>query len=178
MLAFQNPSPFFDPMNELDLYRANVERLAELESKEVFSNSRAEHAAVIFETFFKKAKQSVVLFCENLSEKVFNLPSVLSFAESALRRGTRLTVLVQKTPQATTFLESVKRWQKDELPITIQVSKPGSEASTASANFAVMDRKAYRFEPNRGEPAAFACMNDVASADRLLGLFSRLERTA
>ena len=54
------------PIPEIDTtqYRKDIERLAELNSEEVFKNASAAHAAVIFSTFFKFAKEKVVIFAE------------------------------------------------------------------------------------------------------------------
>ncbi|MEI6165466.1 MAG: hypothetical protein WCR23_13910 [Planctomycetota bacterium] len=162
-------------MNELEAYRANIEKLADLESKEVFGNGKAEHAMVIFETFFKRAKENIVIFCKDLSEKVFNSDNLISLAEDALRRKARVTILTQSDPKSDKFVAACSRWKEEKLPITMRVSKPGSSASSTTANFAVMDRKAYRFEPNREEKTAFACMNNESACATLLGVFSRLE---
>jgi hypothetical protein len=86
----RRPRSLIFPMNELELYRENVERLAELNSSEVFSNGKAEHAAIIYETFFKFSKENIVIFCRDLSAEVFDSELLLNLAENALRRKIRV----------------------------------------------------------------------------------------
>jgi len=161
---------------ELDNYRQTVERLAELDSSEVFSNGRPEHAAIIFSTFLKHAKDRVVIFCQNLSREVFDDPCVLSNLESALDRKVKVEILTQESPAATNFLAKEKSWKEQGLPISLKTAAKGSPVAEVNANFAVADGKAYRFEPKRVKVEAFACMNNPEAAADLVNLFGKMYR--
>lgn len=164
-------------MTELDAYRQNIQRLAELESTEVFSNAQAEHAAVIMETFFKFARQGVMILCHKLSQQVYDSPELIKAAESLLSERKRIRILSQQQPEAKGFLAAAERWTAAGLPFSLTVAPSGSVASSLKTNFAVMDKKAYRFEPEAGTspPRAYACMNNPELAESLFDLFVQLE---
>ena len=163
-----------DETNELIAYRANVERLAELDSPEVFSNSRPEHAVIILETFFKNAKDRVVVFCQKLSNRTYGGKPLIILVEKALRRGVKVRVVIQENPECQAFMEAAINWKTQNLPVV--VSKADAGHRPVEVNFTVMDRKGYRFESNRQEPAAFACMNNPETAVLLLRRFFEIEQ--
>jgi len=168
-------------MSEIDSYRQFVERLAELSSSEVFSNGQPAHAQVIFETFFKFAKKSVLIFCNKLSEKVYGQQLLINAAGDALNRpGVEIKIITQQQPEAQNFVAALTRWKGEGKPISLATTFPGTFASETQHNFAVMDGKAYRFEPARDSQnrTAFACMNDPEIAAKLSQLFERLEPCA
>ncbi len=160
--------------NDLEAYRANVERLAELGSSEIFSNSRPAHAVIILETFFKYAKERVVVFCQKLSTRTYGGRKLIDQVEKALRRGVNVNVVIQENPESQDFVGAANRWKAQGLPIS--VSKAKVIDPPAEVNFAVMDQKAYRFEQDRDTPEAFACMNDPKSAALLAHRFSQFEQ--
>lgn len=153
-------------------YRCYVERLAQLKSKELFQNGQANHAAIIFETFFKYASKHVHILCKNLSADVFGLENVLNALETALLRKVPVRILYQETPESSAFLESLQRWQEQKLPIEA-LPATGTSLGPVSQNFAVMDRRAFRFEPDNSRPMAYACMNGPEEATTLDDVFLR-----
>jgi ATPase subunit of ABC transporter with duplicated ATPase domains len=163
-----------DDPADLKTYRANMERLAELQSAETFSNARPEHATIILETFLKYAQEQVVIFCQRLSQRTYGGPSLLENLETALRRKKRVSIIVQEEPEAKALVEAAILWKKENLPISI--SSAGPSAEPVQGNFAVMDQTAYRFEQDRDKPEAFACMNDPKSAELLVRRFSQFEQ--
>ena len=165
-------------MSEIDAYRRFVERLAELDSTEVFSNGQPAHAQVIFETFFKFAKKNVVIFCHQLSEKVYGQQCLVDAVENALNRGISVRILTQRTPQATNFISALAKWRSEQKPIKLNTAREGGFESELQSNFAVMDAKAYRFEPANKAHTAFACMNDANTAQKLSNVFDQLDARA
>jgi hypothetical protein len=163
-----------DDTDELKEYRTNVERLAELQSTETFSNGRPEHATIILETFLKYAQKKVAIFCQRLSQRTYGGPLLLEKIGEALRNKKRISIIVQEEPEARELVEYAKAWKRENLAISI--SAAGRSAESVQVNFAVMDKKAYRFEQDREKPVAFACMNDPKSAELLMDRFSQFER--
>jgi hypothetical protein len=160
----------------MDAYRASVERLAQLESSEVFSNGKPEHALIIFETFLKHAKKGVLFFCRNLNPQVFK-ESLIEPMYLALVRGIRVEILTQETPSDPSFLAAVERWKSSHLPVSFNVVNH-REVAAIKSNFTVMDGKAYRFEADRDEMSAVACMNDPKTATSLMSFFSKIKSAA
>jgi len=162
-------------MSEIDEYRKFVERLAELESTEIFSNGQTAHAQIIFETFFKFARKGVVILCSKLSHDVYDQPSLISSANDALNRCIPVRIVTQEPPESGRFMEAVKGWKEEKRAIDVKTSLPGSASSKTPFNFAVMDGKAYRFEPVKKNHIAYACMNDVNLAQKLQTFFNQLD---
>jgi hypothetical protein len=163
-----------DEPADLKTYRANVERLVELQSAETFSNGRPEHATIILETFLKYAEEQVVIFCQRLSQRTYGGPLLLENLGAALRNKKRVSIIVQEEPEAKALMQAAKLWKEENLAISI--SAAGPSAGPVQANFAIMDQKAYRFEQDRDKPEAFACMNDPKSAQLLAHRFSQFEQ--
>jgi hypothetical protein len=155
--------------NESDAYRALVESLAETNSPEVFSNSRAEHATIIYETFLKFANDRVRIFCRNLSKAVFN-KSLIERMEMALLNGVKIDIITQEAPESQDLMEAFKVW-KGKFPIQILQAKAGTNAATTPQNFATFDGKAYRFESNHANHKAHACFFNLSLTKQLDNVF-------
>jgi len=155
---------------DTETYRGLVEKLAEANSPEVFSNGRAEHAAIIYETFLKYARSRLRIFCHNLSQNVYKAP-IVQRMEAALNRGIQVEIITQEPPQSAELSEAVENWKQKNLQIKLFQAKPGSIAATMEANFAVMDGKAYRFEKDHKNHEAFACFCNKELATQLEKLF-------
>ena len=157
-------------------YRESVEALERLKSSKVFQNGMPVHAAIIFETFFRHAKKAVKIFCRNLSRDVFDEPWLLEAAQKAvLERGVSLSVFVKEQPDQSSFLNWLRR--NEGHPAVVFASNVSDEPSAHKQfNFATMDGRAYRFEPNENEVAACACMNDRETTMLLDNFFSRLSK--
>jgi hypothetical protein len=151
-------------------YRESVEALAVSGSSDRFSNGAPIHAAIIFDVFFRHAKRSVKIFCQNLAENVFSCPLILKSAKEAVARGVSISVITQKKADETVFSE----WLKS-LPNVFFIenaSKKDPRIRMLNSNFAVMDSTAYRYEENAAKIHAVACMNDRNTARKLEGLFA------
>jgi hypothetical protein len=159
--------------NEMKSYRANVERLADMQSPEVFSNGRPEHAVIILETFCKYARERVVVFCQRLSQRTYGGSGLINVADAALRRGVAISLVTQEAPESQGFIDAAKRWKDEALPISLSRAQ---DTPSLKVNFAVMDQKAYRFEGNRNVPEAIACMNDPETSKSLLLRFRHIEK--
>lgn len=162
--------------NELEIYRANVERLAKLESAEIFSNGRPEHAIIILETFCKYAVARVVIFCQKLSQRTYGSSDLIQSVEMALGRNLPVSVVTQEAPESQEFMAAAKRWKAEGLPISVSMAQAAHPS--LKVNFAVMDSKAYRFEGNRNIPEAFACMNDPKTSASLLHRFIQIRKNS
>lgn len=153
-----------------DNYRLGIEALFDTKSDDVISNGTPDHAALLFELFFRKAKERVAIFCRNLAQDVFGRDFVIEAARDALVRGVRIQILVQdEQPQSQAFSALSAQFQK--LAITHARS---SKVREIGSNFAVMDSVALRFEPKRDQCVASACMYAPVRAVELLTSFNQL----
>ncbi len=163
--------------SEIDTYRECVEHLMSARSSKLVSNGMPQHAAVLFEVFFKHAAQSVKIFCHHLDRDVFDQPRVIEAAADALKRGVALDIMVQKTPESIEFIERLSALDEKE-SMRLELMPNASEISPIIAalpqNFAIMDNRAYRLERNSKEMKATASMNSSELAGGLANLFNLL----
>ena len=160
------------------IYRQNAESLWQSDSCAVFGNGKAEHAAILYETFLKLGKNELLMLVKNLSKDVFGSSEMESLAVQALSKGMRIDVICQQEPVSKKIAENILSWQKQNLPISLYICQKGDPAANLEANFAVVDGRAYRFEKDRESTTAVACMNDPESAQTLREVFFRLKSAA
>jgi len=156
-----------------DTYRLGINTLFDTNSSAIISNGTQEHAALLFELFFRKATDRVVIFCEKLSEAIFDQGIVVEAAVQALNLGRRISIISQSRPESQKFIELAKKFSNLEI-----VTATNEEVKNLEVNFAVVDHRAYRFEPRRGDCKAQARMFDVPGAIQLLDTFQRLKLLA
>src|SRR5438105_3703709 len=100
---------------DLVSYREAVEALMRLQSGEVIANSIPLHAAIIFEVFFKHAKDHVRIFCKNLNNQVFGKDFVVNSAREAVLRGVQIWILIQDSqPQDGPFMNLIEEIKQKE----------------------------------------------------------------
>jgi hypothetical protein len=169
----------FDPrssMNsEVRAYKESVEQLMLSGSSMQVLNGKPEHAAVLFELFFKNAQRFIKIFCHRLDKRVFDRPEVIEAAADAAKRGVAIDIIVQSKSESLRFLNRLKTLDIKEsirMELTENVDKP--LVSQLEVNFAVMDDRAYRLEPDLRELKATACMNDTTTARQLAKSFNLL----
>jgi hypothetical protein len=159
---------------ELKDYRDGVEKLFELNSEKIISNGMPEHAAILFEAFFKHAKHQIVILCRHLHGDVFGKGFVIAAAKQALARDVSLRIITQeKDLQAREFVEAIKSSGRAKLEYAST-----EKGRTLPYNFAVMDGKAFRFESDRDKVQAQASMNCPDIAKRLTQVFEELSPVA
>lgn len=146
-------------------------------SSKVVSNGMPQHAAVLFEVFFKNAKQSMKIFCHHLDQEVFENPRVIEAAADAVKRGVALDIIVQHEPKSPKFIQRLTALDAKEsirMELIMDGAKTSSLISSIPQNFAVMDNRAYRLERDSSEMKATASMNAPQLAGSLVDLFNLL----
>lgn len=163
-------------ITEIDTYRECVEHLMNARSQKPISNGLPQHAAVLFESFFKNAKNSVKIFCRNLDRRVFDNPDVIGAAVDALKRDVSIEIIVQEKSQAADFVAELSDWKEKNIKLNFfdDAGTKSRVVQNMNENFAVMDGDAYRFEPSKHEVKATACMNDLQAAEKLTKIFNML----
>ncbi len=162
--------------NDTAQYRISVENLMISGSSLAVSNSLPAHAAILFEEFFKHAKKRVRILTWKLAVAVFGDPDLCREAEDALKRGVRITVITQMAPEASPFLSLLRKFKERVEFIEAQINSSPFAQSVCGwdLNFAVMDERAYRVEPDRALGKAQAVMNNPSYAAGLNEFFKRV----
>jgi hypothetical protein len=150
-------------------YREGVETLLNVRSDKPISNSEPAHAAILFEVFFKHAKDHVRIFCNKLSREVFDSPELIHEAREAInKRNVKVSVLVQQDePEESDFLTLLRE-------AGIGILRASSAVKDSLFNFAVMDTTAVRIEPDRRVRKAQARMYAPQLAASLAKTFDTL----
>lgn len=151
-------------------YAADVERFFEQNSQVIISNKDKEHAAVLMSTLFKKADKTIIIFSQQLDGQFYSREAVRSELIAAIERGVSVKILTQQTPVDSELLTQLHAL-KSGGNLSIETCSNGSRGAISFINFAVVDGRAYRLEKNRDTCEAFACANDVVTAQKLESLF-------
>jgi hypothetical protein len=134
-------------------------------------NSFPEHAAVLYEQFFKHARSQIRIFCRNLSARVFAFDFVVEAAGKALKDGVRFEILLQDDrPEDSPFVKLIKGH-----PSVFIATVNSATAKESKINFSVMDNQAFRFEDDRERVTAVANMAEPTTAGVLIRKFEELQ---
>ena len=136
-----------------------------------FSNGAPIHASLILEAMFTFAKNKVRIFCEDLDSFVYDRPELVMALKQALARNVIVEILTQKEPQSVEFKKVIEE-EKKGLAF-IRTGKTDF-VKNRSENFAIMDMKAFRFEPNKLKKQAVASANEPLSVGVLDSNFTKL----
>jgi len=150
-----------------DKYKEGVEFFFNTGSKHIFSNAEPSHASVIYEMFFKHAKNRVHIFCKNLNKEVFDRKNVLDALDIALKNNIEIKIYItESNPDAIEFVKKLKEYE-----IKIHTEAPELKIDGKPCNFAYMDNSAFRFEENDSEIKASASANRPELVKQLNLLF-------
>jgi hypothetical protein len=153
-------------------YRKIVFDMFDSNASDRISNGSPMHAISIFEAMLSYATREVKIFCSKLATEVFGSDDVCDALENALKKGVRVRVVTQSTPDETKF-------KKILTENNLLIVSRDEEINAIEVNFAVMDDKAFRYEPKNSAIKAFACANDTSSASVLSNDFDEIiARTA
>lgn len=150
-------------------YREGIEISMRLGLDKPISNIEPAHVVVLFELFFKHARDHVRIFSARLRNAIFSDPALLREAECALRRGVRISVLHQAlVPDDCPFLDLLMK-----AGMHVSCVTPQAEADM-EMNFVVMDTRSIRIERDRANCEAQARMHAPKMAASLSRYFDSL----
>lgn len=161
---------------ETELYEKLVRSMLESGNPEPISNGKPEHAAVIFKLFFECAATKVFIFCKDLNNLVFGDERILAAAKKALDRGVLIHVITQSAEvQKSNFSDWLSKMTTPKSLVTFKKCGDAAHWVKFPANFAVMDEKAFRYEPDNKSIKAQACMNNPKIAKELGSIFQAMD---
>lgn len=156
-------------MNLSSTYRDHVRFLASRSSEAYVLNGMSEHASALFETLFDFTKEQLVLICRNLASVVFEAPAVIDSMQRCLERGIKVRILLETSPPESVSFEKIARTAfENGMDIELRILNPNS---LPGCNFAVSDKKAFRFEENPNQMKAVASFNQTELALKLQRVF-------
>lgn len=167
--------------DELELYRETIDMCADRQLNVALPNGNEVHAAVLFETFLKRASKEVMIYTGSLYEGIFNdNQNIVDKAfEFVQRSGVRLRIAFESEVQPE---EVMGRAMISKI---IDAEKSGKLAGGALEvydarnamkhnHFAVMDGTAFRQETNPASRSAYANFGDTTHAAMLCKRFEEI----
>ncbi len=136
-----------------------------------FSNGAPIHASIILEAMLTFAKNKVRIFCEDLDAFVYDRPELVMALKQALARNVIIEILTQKYPKSKEFKNVIESDKNGLAWIHVADS---DFVRNRNENFAIMDMRAFRFEPDKRKKEALACANEPISVGVLDSNFSKL----
>tara|TARA_R110002096_G_scaffold173997_7_gene349616 strand:+ start:4721 stop:5203 length:483 start_codon:yes stop_codon:yes gene_type:complete len=157
-------------MNPL-IYRTNVETLSENKSDAIFHNRSAFHAEIVYEALFDYAKSSINIFCESLDDRVFGSDRVLKATTRAIQRSVRISVIYQdRSAEDSRFFKKFNNYNGLH---KVSLKFAPEHLREQAGNFAVVDSRAFRLEPDKSTCEAFVSFNRPALAEELEHFFKK-----
>lgn len=155
----------------IEEYRANINRLIDEMSGELALNGSHEHASVILERMFARAKNSVRILSRTLDPRIYAVPETLEACRRFLGNTEReCKVIVEEFPSNSHgFLSLGREYQNFQVK---QV--PDGLKKPVAINFALMDRSGFRFEKDQTETTAIAAFGEKDLTNSLDKVFDRL----
>ena len=145
------------------LYRSSLQKMFEIGSTAMLTNSSPAHARIVYDEFFKHAKGYVKIFCNTLSIDIFDNQAVFNSAKSALDRKVIIKCYVQaQSTDAVNF------------PKLLGNNLKTAVGPDKKFNFMVMDSCALRFESEKGRISAQVYTNNKEIAQVLDNCFELL----
>lgn len=144
----------------------------------VINNGSSDHAAYLIEKFFSSAEDEVLIFTGELFPYAFGKDSVIEKAITFLKKtGRRIRVIfefqdvtpdsIKKNPLISSIMNA------KEIAGTLEVYD-GRSFNGKVNHFAVMDKKAYRYELEHQNSIAIANFGDHNFAKNLSELFEAI----
>lgn len=161
-------------------YTNKVRRLAEDRTGEPIYNDSLEHAAVILQSLFAHARDSVCILTGKLNEDAYGRIEIVEAAQRFVESpGHRIRIL----------FEDELLFEKDNItrhPFLAALTEPDFEKRLVPKSrqrnykfhFIVVDDDCYRFEPDREKYEAVAAFGDPVGGQNLKKLFHQLWREA
>ena len=155
---------------ELEVYKKAIANLFDSGSDLPVSNSKPDHAVALYELFFDRAREEVIIFCNKLKKEVFNNEAVTKSLECALDRGIKIRVLLQ-CDSAQVECTRLSNFQTHDNFLPKYAS---TEDANSRLNFCVVDKKAFRYESDKNTFEAVAVMNNPKVSEKLYKSFEEM----
>jgi hypothetical protein len=143
-------------------------------SNELFFNGSPDHACDILTAIFQSSENTIGFVTRRLDRDVFGRPTVANSAAQFMAKQGSLRILFDDDPDGCLtsehpFIAAITDRTKLEIRHLSALA-----LANMPYHFTVGDNRMYRFEPDKTDYKAVACMNDVAHAERLSNIFQSL----
>lgn len=157
----------------IELYDAVIKALADSEASQMFANSGAQHAAIVFSNIFRTAKHNINMYVGNFEGKVSDESNYLNSLNSYLDKGLSLSIIFENEPNVNSkALELLKIYQeKNRIPIR----KLEGDSFKSAPHFIVADNRMIRLEEDKHNFKAICSFNNESLANDLNDAFDLIK---
>lgn len=152
--------------NALDVYRSMVRRVIREHLTVAMDNSSAQHATVLIDELIRSAEHSVDVYCKALSPDVWSAPSVVDAIHHAIDSGVQFRVATKEIPARSEALSCLLSYQNASFRMYAQEG--------LTSNFLIVDKTAFRVEPDDSKREGFAYANNEGMAKSANGIFDSI----
>lgn len=167
-----------------DTYKSYEEMVDDLARKKIdydIPNGIPAHASVLISAMFKNAKNSMDIFCRELSNDVYNNNQLIDYAINfVIKEKGKIRVILERDLKQNLFerpiiykiaSEIYKEKDKKREVGSITVRVRGEDTSN---HFCIMDKSAYRLEKDKAQRTASANFGNIGIAKELTESFEKM----
>ena len=162
-------------MNSLDEYRQHIRLLALKRGGDPIYNASVEHASVVIEEMFARARKQVDILSGSLNARVYGRHRVIEEARLFLASShtNRLRIIVESDSLRDREIHPFFRAVHDYPNIKLRTA-PSDVQDLYGFHFLVVDTDCYRFERDKKQADAIATFGDRRGAQNIKGIFEQL----
>ncbi|HBM89078.1 MAG: hypothetical protein P1U69_00925 [Parvibaculaceae bacterium] len=160
----------------MEVYRDKIDRLISESSGEIVLNGSHDHAAIIVERMFSRARESVKILTRKFDPRIYCDAETVEAAQQMLGDNSRsIKILIEEieatNPKGNPYFGELSQFGNLSIRVVPEVLR-----EPISVNFTVMDDCGYRFEKDQSGSGATAIVafGDVGLTERLSTLFENV----
>lgn len=171
LTRYQTNSIMNTAMEDLKGYENFLRKLAENDSSTIISNGGKDHAVILYSVLFDNTDKEVRIFCQSGNSEVWQDPVFIEALDKFLEKpGTDLKVLTAGEPSL------ASRWTDKGNVDAFHIQEADKELiythfRNRKCNFAVFDKKRYRYEFNCDEFKAYGSFNAPEDSNEMAEMF-------
>lgn len=155
-------------------YRDKIDRVITEASGEIVLNGSHDHAAIIIERMFSRAKESVRILTAKFDPRIYCDQETISAARKMLGDNSRCIKVLIEEPDATSqtgnpYFEELASVGNLEIRVIPEILR-----APISINFALMDEAGFRMEKDQTGTTAIVCFGNNEVTPRLKSLFDEV----
>lgn len=165
-------------LSSIESYAEMVASFADNSTPDLISNGRVEHAKILINNLFSHTQEKICIFSSELISEIYESKEVLNHAKELLASGKKIEILLQDVNDISELNDhkfiALCREHEDSCEFKIV-----NEADRGiESHMVVMDKKGFRFCPNKKIKEAIGSFNNPEISSHLFREFQILFRRA
>lgn len=159
----------------LDEYRQLVRSIASKRDSQPIYNASVEHASIVIENLFAKAKRRVDVLSGNFNPRVYGRTAVVEEAKLFLASSVnnKLRVILEEDSPEDRAIHPFFQMCADSRSVQLRIASQDVQ-DLYGFHFVLMDNDSYRFESDKTKASAVAAFGHRKGAENLSGIYEYL----